>query len=834
MKMNKQKIWIFIFVLVVASTLGLYLRLYTLRNNISHDVNEKATLIVINNIRSTTYQSIEKSNPSLPPTQKVLLAKKQFDAIIHNEAPKVRETIDRVAREIQEQTQGKNTFYLPEADSYYYYNLTENILNTGRISEKIQGSKYFNNLMNAPHGYWEPLNLHPYIGFYVYKIVKFFNPKISLMEGVSYTPLLMTILVLFAFLVGCMILKCSPWMSLLGAIYLVCIPVFLRRSMFGWYKNDPTNIFFLFLIPAVFFYGLKYIDRRRNAIYSAALCSILLALYSLFWQGWVFLASLIIASGFFILLYSFFARRNKQQSKNILIFFSIIIGGAFLGVSIIFGPTEFFILFREGWSALQDFINPKLSMWPDLYIAVGELISPTPQQWLDMLGGPFFISVGVLGIILRTIQLFRRQSDDSNLATIFLIIFWIVGVKLSFGAQRFGTLCLIPFSLSFAIGAQYIFDYTKKAAFKIFPLIRESRFGQGLLVAGVILLLSFPPVKAAEKKTPEILNRIFNSTWDAALTKIKNETPKESIINTWWPPGHFIKAISQRRVTFDGATINKPQSYWLANAFLATDEQTSAGILRMLNDSGNDATDYLLSEGFDLPQTINLLKRIVALSETHARQTLKTTLNKNQIDKLLSLTHTSAPPSYLLLYDEMANSNMQFSFVGNWDFKKVALINNDPDARSHIPSRGSKEYVPFLWRLAGGPGRYSGTLVPINNKNDIILFENNVRIDTKAMTCEINSPKFGKGIPRSLFYEKDGVFIEKKLNNANLPYSVMLINDGPDVKCILSETTLARSMLLRLYFYGGKGLKIFEPFADERDATGRTRIVVYKINWKNF
>ena len=39
------------------------------------------------------------------------------------------------------------------------------------------------------------------------------------------------------------------------------------------------------------------------------------------------------------------------------------------------------------------------------------------------------------------------------------------------------------------------------------------------------------------------------------------DNPENSIITTWWPPGHFIKSMAQRRVTFDGATINFPQAY---------------------------------------------------------------------------------------------------------------------------------------------------------------------------------------------------------------------------------------------------------------------------------
>lgn len=828
---RNQRILLFIFIWALASGLGLYLRLYTLRNNVPHEIEEQATIRVIKNLRMTINQQVEKANPTLSPVEKQRIAKQQFDQILHDEKQNVRDAIAQATRQLSKDVPPeKNPFYLPEADSYYYYNLTENILETGKISEKIHGSKYFNALMNAPHGYWEPLNLHPYIGFAVYKAIDLFQPGIPFMTGVSYTPLIITIFIILAFLLCAYILECNPWVSLVGAIYLVCIPVFLRRSMFGWYKNDPANIFFLFIIPAVLFYGLKHIRQPKTAIYSAAAAGFLLALYSLFWQGWVFLASLIALSGALVLFYNFFIRKEKTPTKSIAVYYSMIIAVAFLAVSLIFGPKDFFILFQEGWKALQDFINPQLSLWPDLYISVGELLKPTPQQWLEMMGGFLFIGIGVWGLLWRTIRIFRKPDENSSFSMIFILVFWLAAVKLSFGAQRFATLCLIPLTFAFILGMQHLYDLTQHLLKKFVPLDR-SFFAKKFLSITVIFILAFFPFRNAQKNTPEILNKIFNSTWDAALTKIKKETPQNSIINTWWPPGHFIKAVAQRRVTFDGATINKPQSYWIANALLATDERASAGILRMLNSSGNDATDYLLKENFPLSQAVDLIKSIVALDEAQARRVLEQKLNPKQIDELVRLTHGHPPPSYLLIYNDMAQDSLQFSFVGNWDFKKIEAINKDEALQKNVPKHSSKEYVPFLWKMAGGPPRYTDLLLPVAEKGRAIIFENNILIDRDSMTSTVNSVRYGRGIPRHLFYDHGDEFIEKDLPNATLPVSVMLINDKTGPKCMLAETSLARSVLMRLYYFGGKGFNIFEPFAEEEDETRRTRIVVFKINW---
>ncbi|VAX35339.1 hypothetical protein MNBD_UNCLBAC01-22, partial [hydrothermal vent metagenome] len=141
------------------------------------------------------------------------------------------------------------------------------------------------------------------------------------------------------------------------------------------------------------------------------------------------------------------------------------------------------------------------------------------------------------------------------------------------------------------------------------------------------------------------------------------------------------------------------------------------------------------------------------------------------------------------------------------------------------------EYVDFLWNLAGGAYKYSSILSQLNQHKDTILFQNNVEVNTKDMTCRINSPKYGKGIPQSLFYLKENTIVEKKFPNANLSYSVTLFKEKGRHNIVLSDRPLANSLLFKLYFFKAKGLKHFELFSHESDLTQRTIIDVFKVNW---
>lgn len=362
-------------------------------------------------------------------------------------------------------------------------------------------------------------------------------------------------------------------------------------------------------------------------------------------------------------------------------------------------------------------------------------------------------------------------------------------------------------------------------------------FQKGVLtVLSACIIVFFLAVAVKDAHNALIVWRpIFNETWDKALSEIKESTPKESIINSWWPPGHFITAIAQRRVTFDGATINNPQAYWLANVFLSPDEVYSAGILRMLNNSANQAAEYLQSCGVKLSLAVEKLKEICRLNRPSAQAALKNLLNFKQTSGLLALTHQDPPPSYVLVYNDFIEKSLELSFVGKWNFKAVEEIQKSKKRLAELPARNSGEYIRFLWDLAGGPYLSSEILPQIGKQSNMVFLANNVTVNLADMTCRMASKKFGHGIPSSIIYlnDKDEV-VEKKLDNATLGVSLLFYKDGSLYNGILADRRLAKSLLFRLYFFDGKGLKYFKPFIKEKDPAGRTTVLVFQVDWNQF
>ncbi|MBI4308854.1 MAG: hypothetical protein HY591_00830, partial [Candidatus Omnitrophica bacterium] len=147
-----------------------YIRLYPLWGHLWSPTGEQATLTVLVNLKKSLLEQILAQSPQMPLDQSDRLASDKLNEVLRSDNARVRHAIEQANQAFARQKgPAQDPIYLLEADPFYFYNLTENIAVKGRMADTIKGHQYFNPLMGAPHGYWQPLSLHPYVGFYVYK-----------------------------------------------------------------------------------------------------------------------------------------------------------------------------------------------------------------------------------------------------------------------------------------------------------------------------------------------------------------------------------------------------------------------------------------------------------------------------------------------------------------------------------------------------------------------------------------------------------------------------------------------------------------------------------------
>ena len=816
--------WIFAGIITVS--VGLYFRLYPFYRNVSSDAYEKSTLIVLSRIRASVTEQVNRKFPDMPASQKEQTIQAMFNKVIKEDNARVRKAFDDLGMKILgKEDSGKH--YLLESDSYYFLSLTENVLEKGALSPTVKGRHYFNDLMLAPVGYWQPKTWHPYIGAFVYKIIKIFKPNANLMYGVGFTPLFLLPFVVAAFLIACRAMGCSWPAAFTSSIFFVLAPIYLKRSTYAWYRDDSYNFFFPLLSLAFLFFTVRLWEKNKRTAWAALMaCAMTITLYTRFWEGWVFLPPLIITGLLVILTKRLILRDNP--AADILKILAALFVAITASLLLVYGLSDTIDVITFAWGEFVKFTAPQFKDWPNLFIAVGELKQGSFSEIVEYTGGVLPM-LGVIGILIYAlIQLIRRKSVDE--AIFILFIFLVVTFKMCLNAERFEVLCLTPVSLLFALSLEKLWQERKSISARISPAITP-KIVSGCLLC--IFLLSFIiPWQKSETCIRSLLNPIFNSTWDRALAKLREETPQNSVIDTWWSPGHFVKAVARRRVSFDGATIRGDIAYWLNRAYLSQTEQEALGILRMLNTSSNNAAQFLQGRGWPLSRAVPFLQQALQLDRNQARALYSSTMTTQEANTLLSMTHGIPPPSYMLIYNEIVDGNVLLGYIGKWDFKKIEALNSNPEALKQIPSKGSKNYMDFLWGLVGGPFRQGTPQAPIGQNSTKLLYPDGITIDTADMSVQIDSRQYGHGIPESIFYSDGNTIQEKKQENATLHYSVIFYQNGNESpRCVLMDRILANSLLMKLYYFEGKGLTHFKPFAKEADLTGRTKIYIYEIKW---
>jgi hypothetical protein len=515
---------------------------------------------------------------------------------------------------------------------------------------------------------------------------------------------------------------------------------------------------------------------------------------------------------------------------NLALFFITILIGTVVLVSMMFGIGGFLGIFQEGFGELKKFTTNQLSLWPNLFVAVGELKRSSIKGIMDMTGNAFsfcgaFLSIPFIGYIA-----YNRRDRARLYQLIVLSALLLVDLKITLGAERFILLCLIPLAVLFTMGLSYLIETLRNMVHPI-AAVPKRPSGLELLVGTVIAVAAVVfPIRSIYAQIPDLLSPIFNATWEAALIDIKQKTPADSIITSWWPPGHFIKAVADRRVNFDGATLGKSkEAYWIANILLTSDERKAAGILRMLDTSAANAVDYLESLGLKTSEAVSLLHFILPQTRDQAKTALQKLLPPEAAEKVLAMTHTPPPPSYVLIYSELMEKNIGLQFVGKWNFKQIEDLNKNPEALKKIPPASSPDFFEFLWTTIGGAYKYSEALIAIAQDGTKLAFDQGLTVDLDSMSATINSPKFGQGVPLSIVYFNGTKTVEKTFPGHNLNYSVVLFKENTRYYARLMDQELANSLLVKFFIFKGRGMEFFKPLTLQSDMTGRDEVDVFEL-----
>ncbi|MBF0253363.1 MAG: hypothetical protein HQL29_06050 [Candidatus Omnitrophica bacterium] len=749
-------------------------------------------LQVETSIKSQIKNDIAKRSPELSASQKESLASARFnDVKVTN-----KKDIDNAITNLKNNSKALYPLYLTGADSFFYLYLTKNILNKGAISDKITGGRYFLNSMLAPTGTWRQFELHPYLGYYFFRVLSLFN-KLPLESILAAYPLLIftiTILILYCIYWN---LKISYVPSFISGILFSLSPVYLQRSSFGWYDTDPYNV--LFVLLAVFLL-INFLSDSKNIIWIISL-SFVSSFYALFWQGWLLLPALVILVFLFLLIRNMILKK-LTVSLNLLKNLGIYLCGLFVFGSIFLTPAGIINSIKDIININKEFFFMREYSWPDILPTVGELKKTTWIKLLLSLGPVTLLPIACIGSLLPLLIKRFKTNSYIALSLSFLLLFLMAK-----NAQRF-VLFLLP---SAALLTAATLDFLKEMLYSI--KIHKFFSHTITLIVCVLILAPLSVFAFAEAKTQM---PIYNITWDETMTYISKNTPKDSIISSWWSPGHFIKAIGQRKVTFDGATINTPQAFWMSKVLLTSSETESISILHMLDTSGNEIAEKFLSKGIPLPETIALIEKLISTKS----------------EKIMNVP---SPPAYVMIYKDLVDSVLGLTYVNQWDFNKankIKLSKKNNFLKTSFLSDNTDKNIDSIWEIAGGRPYIGEPSFPKETKEDRIIFDNGV-IFNPALKIALFDKLENRvsGLPKSIYYKNpDGTVEQKNLKGSTLKLSVLFLDDSEGLRCIVAPEYILSSILFRLYYMNGYGLTHFKKVFETSNPIFKDKIQIYKVD----
>ena len=796
--------------------------------------DEMAQNTVENNIRSNIQQEILSQTQNIDQNTLNILTEQRYGNLMKSNKAEVDAQVSQLSQQIKDYYQDDSgQTYLLAIDPYYYLRQTENLLENGHVGDELKDGKPFDNHMYAPNGKFVDTSFHPWIGAQLHKISQVFGND-SLLKTMFFLPLLFaTLAIIPAFFIG---RKLSGNLGGLVASFILAIhPTFLGRTPAGFSDTDAYAILFPLLIIWLFLEGFTTHNKKHKYIFGG-LAGLATGIFSFSWSGWWYAFDVILGTLGIYFLYLLIKYKKtifkKLKTKNLLKTGIIYIVSSFIFVSLFKGITSFFTFIKGPLSVLFMKDAAKASLWPNVYTTVAELNSISFNTLVSNLGGEILFSLSVIGILM---VLLKRNKLQLDIKSAILMLTWFAVTLFSTSKGIRFVMMMIPvFAIGLGIffGRMYIFlsNWASK----------ELGINKKLISLGLILLviISFIPLTNAAENTAKHEIPSMNDAWYSTLTNIKENTPKDSIVNSWWDFGHWFKVTADRPVTFDGASQNTPMAHWVGKVLLTDNEQEAIAILRMLDCGSNDAYDLLLEQTNDSLLTKEVIDEIILKDKNSAKEILKEYTQEPEL--ILKKTHCNPPENYFITSEDMVSKGGVWSHFGSWDFERAFAYNT-------IKSNSKEKAIEILQeKLDYSSEEASSTYRQLNGLTEreanawiapYYSFSNSGQCQTQNNTVYCSNGGIIDLNKKEAYIKTNGGLVpinyrdnSNTYTNPNATNEIALSYFPDSSNSVLLQPELLESMFTELFYYQGKNLNNFEKFDHQRGIDG-FEIYVWKVKW---
>jgi len=514
-----------------------------------------------------------------------------------------------------------------EFDPFFNFRATEYIIDNGAIA-------YFEWVDEKS---WHPFGrdisensqviLHLSTAFFY----KLFGFGISLYDFTVLFPLVIgsiTSIIVFAFV---RVLGGTTAGLIASLMFSISVPIF-TRGLVGWFKSEPLGLFFGFIAIYLFVSGIMNY-RGKSSLIKLIFSGLFLALGFSAWGGILF---------FIIpIMIFYFAIPFLKKEKNSIIFSIPIFSTSLIIFSLLFERTSEFtigyvgvlVIFSTGYVILSEIIKKFSSeskhirncfiLLASVIVSVAGVLSSglvslpgfrylnavnpfltsldpltdsvSEHMTTDLSTSYIFVSVFIIFSMIGIWFLFSRKTIDLKIDNrIFALIIGITAFYLSSSFVRLEIYASIGVIILGSIGLAILFK--KLLHSNIFPPTK-------IIFCGIFLVLFLIPVTLPENKnwvswadfSPTIYNggtfyQVSHNDWADSMLWLRDNTPDDSVIASWWDYGYWITTLSERKTLVDNATLIDWQIKKMAYSLITTPENS----WHILNsDYTEDVSEYI-------------------------------------------------------------------------------------------------------------------------------------------------------------------------------------------------------------------------------------------------
>jgi len=419
--------------------------------------------------------------------------------------------------------------------------------------------------------------------------------------------------------------------GLFASLFFAVSPIIIMRGSIGWFKSEPLGLFYGLLAVYLLLSGIKS-DKGKVSIAKIVGGGIFLAFGLASWGGIQFF---ILPIGLFFLALPFLRKDNRFIIWTSVIFTSVFVLVSVLfellkaiglpvetgGFTFISSLNGLFIIGCTGFLVVYVIIRnilKKAQLRSGLALLGGAIIAGIALASSGIVSLPSFRYLNAANPLLITTDMLTDSVSEHATSTIdisffffsILMVFAGIGAWLLFQKRVNRSLNIKGEMAAFALiigflGIYFSSAFVRLEIFGSISVIILSSIGISILIskilkdghkpASAVTKISFLAIIVALLMVPmvypeklnwannnvglpiTILNsgsnfNISTNDWSDAMQWLRENTPEDAVIASWWDYGYWISALADRKTLADNSTLLDWQIRKIAATYMSTPE----------------------------------------------------------------------------------------------------------------------------------------------------------------------------------------------------------------------------------------------------------------------